>query len=68
MADGLGLDADQFAADMASSAAGSSIAQGRAEAAAAGVTSTPTLIIDGQAFVGVQTYPQIAAAIAAAAQ
>ena len=68
MADALGLDADRFAADMASSAAESSIAQSRAAAAAAGVTSTPTLIIGGQAFVGLQPYPEIAAAIASAAQ
>jgi protein-disulfide isomerase len=67
MADGLGLDVDRFAADMASSDAGDSIAQSRAEAADAGVTSTPTLLIGGRALVGVQTYPDIAAAISSAA-
>jgi protein-disulfide isomerase len=68
MADGLGFNVDQFEADMASSAAQASIAESRAAAASAGVTSTPTLVIGGRSFVGVQPYPEIAAAIAAAAQ
>lgn len=67
MAGGLGFDVDQFAADMASSAAQASIARSQADAARAGVTSTPTLIIGGRPFVGVQPYPDIATAIASAA-
>jgi protein-disulfide isomerase len=67
MAEGLGVDVERFAADMASSAAQASIAQSRADAAKAGVTSTPTLIIAGRAFVGLQPYPDIAAAISSAA-
>jgi protein-disulfide isomerase len=67
MADRLGLDVARFEADMGSAAAQAAIAGSRADAARAGVTSTPTLIIDGRAFVGVQPYADIAAAIAAAA-
>jgi protein-disulfide isomerase len=68
MAQELGFDVERFAADMASSAAEASIAQAQADAARAGVTSTPTLVIDGRAFVGVQPYPEIADAIASAAR
>jgi protein-disulfide isomerase len=68
MAEGLGFDVERFATDMASSAAEASIAQSRADAAKAGVTSTPTLLIDGRAFVGLQPYPDIAAAISSAAK
>jgi protein-disulfide isomerase len=67
MAEALGLDLTRFAADIASGAAQTALDASRADAGQAGVTSTPTLIIDGQAFVGVQPYPDIAAAIAAAA-
>ena len=66
MADQLGLDVPRFEADMESSAAQATIASSRADAGRAGVTSTPTLIIDGQAIVGVQPYSDIAAAISAA--
>lgn len=66
MADRLGLDVARFAADMDSAAATASLDRSRADAARAGVTSTPTLIIDGRAFVGVQPYADVAAAIAAA--
>jgi protein-disulfide isomerase len=67
MADKLGLDAAKFETDMDSAAADASLATSIGEADAAGVSSTPTLVIAGQSFVGVGTYPDIAAAIAAAA-
>jgi protein-disulfide isomerase len=67
MADRLGLDVARFEADMDSMAAQAAIDRSRADAGRAGVTSTPTLIVDGQAFVGAQPYADIAAAIAAAA-
>jgi len=67
MADRLGLDVARFVADMDSSAAQAAIDTSRAEASRAGVTSTPTLIVDGQPFVGVQPYSDLAAAIATAA-
>lgn len=65
MADRLGLDVARFEADMDSTAAGAAIDRSRAAAALAGVTSTPTLVIEGRVFVGVHPYPDIAAAIAA---
>jgi protein-disulfide isomerase len=68
MAKGVGLDVARFEADMDSPVATGAISESRAAAAAAGVTSTPTLVIDGQAFVGVLPYEEIAAAIAAAAE
>jgi protein-disulfide isomerase len=67
MADRLGLDVARFEADMDSTAAGAAIDSSRADAGRAGVSSTPTLIIGGRAFVGLQPYPAIASAIAAAA-
>jgi protein-disulfide isomerase len=67
MAERLGLDVARFEADMDSAAAQATIDRSRADAARSGVTSTPTLIIEGRAFVGVQPYADIAAAIAAAA-
>jgi protein-disulfide isomerase len=67
MADRLGLDTARFEADMDSAAAHAAIDASRADASRAGVTSTPTLIVDGQLLVGVQPYPDLAAAIAAAA-
>ena len=66
MADQLGLDVTRFEADMESSAAQIALERSRADAGRAGVTSTPTLVIDGHAFVGVQPYADIAAAISAA--
>jgi len=66
MANLLGLDAARFTADMESAAAQASIDGSRDEAARAGVSSTPTLVIDGTAFVGVRPYAEIAEAIAAA--
>jgi predicted DsbA family dithiol-disulfide isomerase len=67
MADRLGLDVARFEADMDATAAEAAIERSRADAGRAGVNSTPTLIIEGRAFVGVEPYPAIAAAIAAAA-
>lgn len=67
MADRLGLDVTRFEADMDSSAALAAIDASRSAADQAGVNSTPTLIIDGQTFVGVQAYADVAAAISAAA-
>jgi len=67
MADRLGLDVARFEADLDSMAAQAAIDSSRADAGRAGVTSTPTLIIEGRAFVGVKPYPDIADAIAAAA-
>jgi predicted DsbA family dithiol-disulfide isomerase len=67
MADRLGLDVARFEADLDSTAAQAAVDRSRADASRAGVTSTPTLIIEGRAFVGVEPYPDIAAAIAAAA-
>lgn len=66
MAAALGLDGDRFAADMDSPAARDALAASIAGARRAGVSSTPTLAIAGQLLVGA-SYPEIAAAIAAAA-
>ena len=68
MADRLGLDVARFEMDMDSTAAHDAIDASRDAARRAGVTSTPTLVIDGRAFVGVGSYPDVAAAIAAAAR
>jgi protein-disulfide isomerase len=68
MADKLGLDVSRFEADMDSREAEAAIEASRADARRAGVTSTPTLIVEGRAFLGIQPYPDIAAAIAAAAR
>lgn len=66
MADVLGLDATRFATDLDAPEAARSVADGVAAAAAAGVNSTPSLFVAGVAFRG-STYPELAAAIAAAA-
>ncbi len=67
MARQLGFNMTRFEADMDSTAAGATIDASRAAANVAGVSSTPTLIIDGVSYVGVRPYPEIAQAIAAAA-
>ena len=67
MARGIGLDAARFEADMDSAAAATALSASIAEAGAAGVSSTPTLVIAGQAYTGVQSYTDISVAIAAAA-
>lgn len=68
MADRLRLDVARFETDMDSSAARAAIDGSRSEAGRAGVTSTPTLVIDGHPLVGVGSYADLAAAIAAAAK
>jgi protein-disulfide isomerase len=67
MAERLGLDVAKFQADMDSAEATASLSESEGAAVTAGVSSTPTLVIAGQSFVGVRPYPDIAAAIAAAA-
>ena len=68
MADRLGLDRSRFEADMDSTAAQAAIEASRSDAARAGVTSTPTLIVDGDVLVGLHPYTDLAAAIVAAAR
>jgi protein-disulfide isomerase len=67
MADRLDLDVARFQKDMDSPAALASIEASRAEAGRMGVTSTPTVIIEGQQLVGLRSYADLAAAIATAA-
>jgi protein-disulfide isomerase len=66
MAEALGLDANRFKADFDSAEATKYIADGVADAARAGVTATPTLMIGGAALAS-SDYPTVSAAIAAAA-
>ena len=66
MAGQLGLDVTRFEADMDSGSARAAIEESRADAGRAGISSTPTLVIDGQEFAGVLPYTEIADAIAAA--
>jgi protein-disulfide isomerase len=66
MAATLDLDGPRFATDLASTAAAAWVSDGVAEAAAAGVSSTPTVIVDGTPLTG-SGYAELAAAIAAAA-
>jgi protein-disulfide isomerase len=63
MANALGLDSGRFTTDLDSPAAAAFVADGVADAARAGVTSTPTLIIDGR-ILGNGGYAEVAAAIA----
>jgi protein-disulfide isomerase len=67
MADLLDLDVARFETDMDSPAALASLDASRNEASRVGVTSTPTLIVEGQRLVGVRSYPDLASAIATAA-
>ena len=67
MAAGLNLDLVRYDADFASSAAAAWVSAGEADAAGAGVTGTPTMIIAGQSYSGVGSYAALAAVIAAAA-
>jgi protein-disulfide isomerase len=67
IAAGLHLDVARFEADMDSPEAATALAASIAAGDAAGVNSTPTLVIGGKAFTGLQPYPDIAAAIVAAA-
>ena len=65
MADAIGLDGARFATDLDSTAAATWVADGVTAAAAAGVNSTPTLMIEGTAMTG-SGYADVAAAIVAA--
>jgi protein-disulfide isomerase len=65
MADAIGLDRGRFVADLDSPDAARAVTAAAAEAGAAGVDSTPTVRIKGTPVGG--TYPELAAAIAAAA-
>jgi protein-disulfide isomerase len=65
MADAVGLDRARFAADFDDPAAARAVATDAAAAAAAGVDSTPTVLVNGAPVGG--TYPELSAAIAAAA-
>jgi protein-disulfide isomerase len=67
MARGIELDLAQFEADMDSAAAATALSASIAEADAASVSSTPTLVIAGRAYTGVQSYSDISVAVAAAA-
>ena len=67
MARAVGLDAVRFEADMDSAAATTALSASIADADTAGVSSTPTLVIAGQAYTGVVSYTEISGAIAAAA-
>ena len=66
MAAALGLDAQRFASDFDSAAAASFVSDGAAAARAAGVDSTPTLIINGTPFNG-SGYADLTTVLAAAA-
>ena len=67
MATELGLDVAKFETDMDSPEAAAALTASTGEADAAGVSSTPSIVIGDQLMVGVGTYPELAAAIAAAA-
>jgi predicted DsbA family dithiol-disulfide isomerase len=67
MAGAIGLDANRFAADYASTEAGRAVADGVAEASRLGISGTPTLLVNGS-IVGAATYDDLRAAIAGAAQ
>ena len=67
MARGIGLEPDRFEADMDSAAAATALLASIAEAERAGVSSTPTLVIAGRSYPGIQSYSDITLAIAAAA-
>jgi protein-disulfide isomerase len=66
MADAIGLEPTMFGLDYASDAAQQYVSDGIAAAAKAGIQSTPTVVVNGRPFTGA-TYPDLAAAIAAAA-
>jgi protein-disulfide isomerase len=67
MAGAIGLEANRFAADYASTEAGRAVADGVAEASRLGISGTPTLLVNGS-IVGAATYDDLRAAIAGAAQ
>ena len=65
MADLIGLDHARFLADIDSAAAASAVSESSASAIAAGITSTPSLVINGTRFDGAG-YTELSTAIAAA--
>lgn len=65
MADAIGLDGGQFAHDFDAPGAAAAVSDGIREANSAGIQSTPSLRVNGNTLVGA-TYPDLAAAIAAA--
>jgi protein-disulfide isomerase len=65
MADRVGLDAATFSACLDDAATRDPIRQLTADAAAAGITSTPTFVIDGEPIVGLVAYDELAARIQA---
>jgi protein-disulfide isomerase len=66
MASELGLDLGRFSTDMSSPAADASLVEARTAAAALGVQSTPSLVIDGQVLAGLTQYDEVQRRIAAA--
>ncbi len=67
MADAIGLDHDRFVADFDSPAATAAVSAGIADAAQAGINSTPTVLVNG-ADPGSNGYTELSAAIADAAK
>jgi protein-disulfide isomerase len=68
MAGLLGLDLARFESDIESTAAADALAASEAGAVALGVTSTPTIVIGSDRLVGVGSYEELSAMIAAAAE
>ena len=66
MADAIGLEPTMFGLDYESDAAKQAVTDGIAAARAAGVDSTPTILVNGERFTGA-TYPDLGATIDAAA-
>lgn len=65
MADRVGLDQAAFTACLDDAATREPIEQRTADSAAAGITSTPTFVIDGEPVVGLVPYDELAARIQA---
>jgi protein-disulfide isomerase len=65
MADLIGLDHDRFLADVDSAEAAAAVSESSASAVAAGITKTPSLVINGKLFEGAG-YTELSTAIAAA--
>jgi protein-disulfide isomerase len=66
MAQGLGLDLARYDTDFASSAAQAVVSAGKADGKSHAITGTPTLVIAGQQYQGISTYPDLKATIDAA--
>jgi protein-disulfide isomerase len=67
IADAVGLDRPAFEACLDGSAARDAVAAENAEGVAAGITATPSLVINGETFEGTPTIEQLRAIIEAAA-